>query len=147
MAQPTELEQELALKTGIAETELIIIDDDPLFRLMLQDYLYETEEMGSELFDNGALFLSKYKSDDKRKIILDYEFDKGPDGLEVLKRLKKINPMAKVIVVSGVDDLEKALETIRSGASDYFLKTNTTVFANIVCSIKMMKELERLKFN
>ena len=93
------------------------------------------------------LFLSKYKSNDSRKIILDYEFDVGPNGLVVLQLIKEINPLAIIIVVSAQDDLEKALETIRQGATDYFLKTNKTVFANIVSSLLKLKELEKNKLN
>jgi len=146
MAQPIEQEKEVNPATLTGEMEVIIIDDDPLFRLMLQDYLLE-EGIGSELFDNGITFLEKYKAGDFRKIILDYEFGMGPDGLTVLKKIIAINPLARIIVVSGVDDLEKAVETIRYGATDYFLKTSTTVFANILCSLIKLRQLEKLKLN
>ena len=92
-------------------------------------------------------FLKGYRNSDSRKIILDYEFDKGPNGLEVLKKIKMINPLAVVIVVSGQDDLEKAVETLRQGATDYFVKTNKTVFANILCSLIKIKEMEKNKLN
>ena len=65
----------------------------------------------------------------------------------VLQLIKEINPLAIIIVVSAQDDLEKALETIRQGATDYFLKTNKTVFANIVSSLLKLKELEKNKLN
>ena len=125
----------------------IIIDDDQSFSFMLKDYLQSTLDIKSELFSNGNDFLSKYKSNDSRKIILDYEFDVGPNGLVVLQLIKEINPLAIIIVVSAQDDLEKALETIRQGATDYFLKTNKTVFANIVSSLLKLKELEKNKLN
>jgi len=147
MAQPVASEKELELLSKTNEVHVSIIDDDPLFRLMLQDYLLENGPWGSELFENGTDFLKNYKSNDTRKIILDYDFETGPTGLEILKGIKKINPLAKVIIVSGMDDLEKALQTIRNGATDYFLKSNETVFPNILCSLTKIFDLDKQKLN
>jgi len=147
MSQPIEQPSKINPETGADKSEVIIIDDDQSFSFMLKDYLQSTLDIKSELFSNGNDFLSKYKSNDGRKIILDYEFDIGPNGLVVLQMIKEINPLAIIIVVSAQDDLEKALETIRQGATDYFLKTNKTVFANIVSSLLKLKELEKNKLN
>ncbi|MBK7571744.1 MAG: response regulator [Bacteroidetes bacterium] len=147
MSQPIEQPSKINPETGADKSEVIIIDDDQSFSFMLKDYLQSTLDIKSELFSNGNDFLSKYKSNDSRKIILDYEFDVGPNGLVVLQLIKEINPLAIIIVVSAQDDLEKALETIRQGATDYFLKTNKTVFANIVSSLLKLKELEKNKLN
>ena len=147
MSQPIEQPSKINPETGADKSEVIIIDDDQSFSFMLKDYLQSTLDIKSELFSNGNDFLSKYKSNDSRKIILDYEFDVGPNGLVVLQLIKEINQFAIIIVVSAQDDLEKALETIRQGATDYFLKTNKTVFANIVSSLLKLKELEKNKLN
>jgi DNA-binding NtrC family response regulator len=147
MSKPTEKPGEAILDTGAATIEIAIIDDDRLFSIMLQDYLLSSGDMMSEIFNNGKDFLSKYKPNDTRKIILDYEFDEGPDGLAILKKIKAINPLANVIIVSGQDDLEKAIDTLRKGATDYFLKTNNTVFANIFCSLVKIRDMEKSKLN
>ncbi len=147
MKQPVEKLQEVSIDALDGTSEVIIVDDDPVFTFMLQDYLLTSGELRSEIFDNGTKFLDNYKSNDVRKIILDYEFSEGPDGLAVLREIKKINPMAWVIIVSGQDDLEKAVETIRMGATDYFLKTNKTVMANILCSIVKLREIEKSRLN
>ncbi len=129
------------------EFEIYIVDDDPAFSFMLKDYILSAMEMESKHFTNGTEFLKKYKANDSRKIILDYEFSEGPNGLLVLQKIKELNPTAVVIVVSGQDDLEKAIDTLRNGATDYFLKTNKTVFANIQCSLKKIIAMERNKWN
>jgi DNA-binding NtrC family response regulator len=128
-------------------TQIAIIDDDPGFSFMLKDYLLSSAEMKSELFSNGGEFLRNYQPNDNRKIILDYEFSEGPNGLIVLQKIKAMNPMAVVIIVSAQDDLEKAIETLRNGATDYFLKINKTVFANILCSLLKINEMEKNKLN
>jgi DNA-binding NtrC family response regulator len=130
-----------------SNSEITIVDDDPSFSFMLKDYLMSAGQFECQLYTTGDAFLRDYHSGDNRRIILDYEFTDGLNGLEVLKRIKEINPRAMVIVVSAQDDLEKAIEMLRRGAADYFLKTNKTVFANILCSLAKISEMERNKLN
>ena len=46
----------------------------------------------------------------------------GMDGLQCLKRIKKIYPEAIVVMVSGISDEGVAKEAIRYGAYDYLTK-------------------------
>ncbi|MEY4594628.1 MAG: hypothetical protein RIQ47_1038 [Bacteroidota bacterium] len=144
--------EQLKLK-GLEEisqsSQIVIVDDDPSFSIMLKDYLISACDFNAELFSNGEQFLSEYQKDDRRIIILDYDFGKNSslNGLSILKAVKLKNPYATVIMVSGQDDVETAIETIRNGASDYFLKSNKTVFTNVVNAIVKVLELERLKLN
>ena len=147
MPQPTEKSKQATIDEATRSTEIAIVDDDPGFSFMLKDYLLSSGDLKSELYKNGNDFLKSYRSGDSRKIILDYEFEEGPNGLEVLNKIKALNPMAIIIIVSGQDDLEKAVETLRKGATDYFLKTNKTVFANILCSLMKIDKMEKNKWN
>ena len=147
MQQPTEKPEEVSVEEITGRAEIAIVDDDHGFSFMLKDYLLSSLDLKSDLFSNGNDFLKNYSSHDTRKIILDYEFDEGPNGLIVLRKIKAVNPMAVVIIVSGQDNLEKAVETLRNGATDYFLKTNKTVFANILCSLRKIEEMEKNKWN
>jgi ActR/RegA family two-component response regulator len=128
---------------------IAIVDDNQSFSLILSDYLLDECNLHSKKYTNGNDFLSEYKSGDDRIIILDYDFgkDNGPNGLVILKRIKEINPIARVIMVSGQDNLEVAIETMRQGAVDYFIKTNKTVFPTIVCSILKLIDIEKMRYN
>jgi DNA-binding NtrC family response regulator len=46
----------------------------------------------------------------------------GPDGLEVLRVAKQLNPLSYVVVMTGYSSIETAIESIRSGAFDYLTK-------------------------
>jgi DNA-binding NtrC family response regulator len=46
----------------------------------------------------------------------------GLDGLETLKRIKGIDPDVEVIMVTAVNDIQKASEAIKLGARDYIVK-------------------------
>ena len=109
MTQPIEKPLEVNIENAEGDTEIIIVDDDPGFSFMLKDYLLSFAQWNSELFSNGNDFLKSYNLNDKRKIILDYEFKEGPNGLAILQKIKTLNPMSVVIIVSGLYDLEKAV--------------------------------------
>jgi len=128
---------------------IAIVDDNLSFSLILSDYLLDECSLHSKKYTNGNDFLNEYVAGDDRIIILDYDFgkDNGPNGLVILKRIKEINPLARVIMVSGQDNLEVAIETMRHGAVDYFIKTNKTVFPTIVCSILKLIDIEKMRYN
>ena len=147
MQHYAEQPRETTFKVADSNMDIAIIDDDPGFSFMLKDFLYSESQWECQIFSNGDDFLKTYASNDSRRIVLDYEFSDGPQGLTILKKIKSINPMATVIMVSGQDDLEKAVETLRQGATDYFLKTNKTVFANVACSLKKIVAMEKNKLN
>jgi DNA-binding NtrC family response regulator len=46
----------------------------------------------------------------------------GPDGMEVLKAAKELNPLSYVVVMTGYSSIETAIESIRCGAFDYLAK-------------------------
>jgi len=46
----------------------------------------------------------------------------GVDGVELLKRIREINPEAGFLIVTGHGTVETAVEALKSGADDYILK-------------------------
>ncbi|MFN8166307.1 MAG: response regulator [Bacteroidia bacterium] len=132
-----------------AKPSIVLIDDDVAFSAMLSEFLRAEVNMRTDMYMNGRHFLEDYKASDTRIIILDYDFTNvdGPDGLSVLREIKRINPFAIVIMVSGQDNVEIAVETLREGASDYFYKLNKTVFPNILSSIIKLLEIEKKRLN
>jgi DNA-binding NtrC family response regulator len=128
-------------------TQLIMVDDESWFRELISEYLYDQCRLGTEQFSSSSRFIQSYREGDERIIILDYEFTNDVNGLTVLKHIRQVNPFASVIMLSGQDDLEAAVETLRYGAADYFVKTNKTVFANVLSSIIKLLELKRIERN
>ena len=59
-------------------------------------------------------------------IVLDYYLnairEDAQTGIEILKQIKKMKPDTNVIMISGQEDMETAVETIRHGAYDYIIK-------------------------
>jgi YesN/AraC family two-component response regulator len=90
---------------GIRESLKLILDKD-----------YEIIEA-----TNGKECLENLKTNPVDLILMDIKMPKD-SGLEILKKIKLINPAIKVIMVTGYKSVETATEAIKAGASDYIVK-------------------------
>ena len=102
---------------------ILIVDDDGDLRLTLCEYL-ESRNFIVSSARNGSEAISLIQS---RRHAFDIMFTDlmmppGPDGLEVLKVAKQLNPLSCVVVMTGYSSIGTAIESIRSGAFDYLTK-------------------------
>ncbi len=67
-----------------------------------------------------ALELMKEKLFDV--VILDVKMPGGMDGIEALREMKKIQPLAEVLLLTGHASVETSIEGMKLGAFDYILK-------------------------
>jgi len=105
------------------KTRMLVVDDDSDLRLTLCEYL-ETRNFTVTSARNGSEAISLLQS---RKFTFDMIFTDlvmppGPDGMEVLKVAKELNPFCYVVVMTGYSSIETAIESIRCGAFDYLAK-------------------------
>jgi len=97
-----------------------IIDDEPVIHDVLGQLLtsegYEVESSSS-----GEEALEKHSSESYDVILLDVLMP-GMDGIEVLRRIKKIDPLAAVIIITAYASVESAIDAMKIGALDYIQK-------------------------
>lgn len=55
-------------------------------------------------------------------VILDIKMPGGMDGIETLREMKRIQPLAEVILLTGHASVETSIEGMKLGAFDYLLK-------------------------
>jgi DNA-binding NtrC family response regulator len=55
-------------------------------------------------------------------VILDIKMPGGMDGIETLREMKKIQPLAEVILLTGHASVETSIEGMKLGAFDYLIK-------------------------
>ena len=105
--------------------KILIVDDEQTIRFSLKALF---ENKGYETFEAGdgasALALVKGRAGKGVKpdvVLLDVQL---PDmnGLKVLQEIKKRNPEACVIIVTGFGSVPQSVEAMSHGASDYVLK-------------------------
>jgi two-component system response regulator AtoC len=99
---------------------ILVIDDDDAVRRILNDYLIE-EGHDVVCCSNALCGLEEYKRAGFDVVLSDIRM-KGMDGLTFLTEIKKIDPEAKVIMITAYGTVENAVDAMKSGAFDYIKK-------------------------
>ena len=103
-------------------TEILIIDDNPDIRNILNDLIsdagYETR-----LAANYNQALSEIDKKLPDVAIIDVKLDKGDnDGIELLSNIKSKDKDIPVIIISGHANIEMAVNSLKSGAFEFIQK-------------------------
>jgi len=83
-------------------------------------------------------------------ISIDYNLP-GMNGIELMMRVKEIDPMAMVILVSGQETREVIVDAYHKGASDYIIKNESlnanfaNAIDNLAANVRLRKEVEVLR--
>lgn len=122
--EPLRLHDHSASSSGslpnlVEKERILIVDDSPVVRRAFAQYLqnrYECTEAGTvtEAFE-------LLKSREYELVITDVIMP-GMSGIELLRRVVERYPTTAVVVVSGVDRPQRALDAVRLGAFDYLIK-------------------------
>ena len=100
---------------------LLLVDDEPgICRVLgasLEDmgYVVTTAESGTEA-------LARFEKDPFPQILVTDIKMPGMNGIDLLKAVKKSRPECEVIMVTGHGDIDLAVESLRSGATDFVTK-------------------------
>jgi DNA-binding NtrC family response regulator len=97
-----------------------IIDDEPIIHEVLGELL-TTEGYNVESSFNGEEALDKHSPDTYDLILLDLLMP-GMNGIEVLNKIKKIDPHAVIIIITAYASVESAISAMKKGAFDYIQK-------------------------
>tara|TARA_B100000945_G_scaffold14972_1_gene11194 strand:- start:1256 stop:2617 length:1362 start_codon:yes stop_codon:yes gene_type:complete len=135
--------------------EILVIDDNfdirNLISGILKDKNYTVREAAN--YDQAVFEIDKKIPD---LAIIDVKLDKGDkDGIELLKKIKKITDLTPIIIISGHANVEMAVESLKLGAYEFITKPFAMEqLLNIVSrgleNIKLKKEnahLENRSFN
>lgn len=142
-AAPTDL----AVSPAWAGANILIVDDDPLSREMLERRLRRQGCIPAQA-DNGAQALQLARERAIDLILLDMVMP-GMDGFQVMAHLKADALLAQipVIMLSASDEAATAVHCIKMGADDFLPKPcNTTLLlARIESSLskKRLREIQR----
>ncbi|MGZ8834630.1 MAG: HD domain-containing phosphohydrolase [Pyrinomonadaceae bacterium] len=98
---------------------LLIVDDEPAVRGVLRDLLggsYDCAEASSAEEALDQLRLSAFDL-----VISDITMS-GMSGLEMIPHIKNISPDTVIVMISGMQTMESAINALRLGAYDYLMK-------------------------
>lgn len=126
---------------------VFLVDDEPIQNEMLKDYLSERFIYDLITFESGEEALEKMDLLPE-VVILDFHlnshFPEAKDGVEILKELKEKWPDTFVIMLSGQDRIDVAIDTMKYGAYDYVVK-GESAFSRVENILNNINAYQRMK--
>jgi DNA-binding NtrC family response regulator len=104
------------------DLKIFIVDDDIFCLTLYEQFLRNLGYTNVKSFNAGDDCLAELK-EQPDLIFLDYNME-GLNGIEVLKKIKDINPAIMVYIITGQESSVVAVEAIKNGAMDYIVKTS-----------------------
>ena len=100
---------------------LLIVDDALIMRKRIRDIAEEACWQVAGEARNGVEAVSLFRAERPDLMTLDIVMPEM-DGVEALKRVMELDPKARVVMISAVDQREKLTECIDHGAIDFIVK-------------------------
>ena len=102
------------------EDKLLLVDDEEGIRKVLQISL---TDMGYTVYTapDAAQALKVFKEKNPPIVLTDIKMP-GIDGVELLRRIKREDPDAEVIMITGHGDMDLAIRSLKNEATDFITK-------------------------
>src|SRR6478736_3612756 len=100
--------------------KILIVDDQFGIRILLNE-VFQKEGYQTFQAANGVQALEIVTNHDPDLVLLDMKIP-GMDGIEILKRMKVINPDIRVIIMTAYGELDMIQEAKELGAITHFAK-------------------------
>ncbi len=126
---------------------IFLVDDEPIQNEMLKDYISERFKYQIKTYSNGEDMVKDLNLN-PAIIVLDFHLNahlpNAQNGVAVLKKIKELQSTAQVIMLSGQDKLDVAVDSMKYGAYDYVIK-GETAFSRMENIINNINELSSIK--
>jgi len=99
---------------------ILVVDDAAFMRMMIRDILAREGYVIQEAV-NGRDAIEKYRETRPDLVTLDITMPEV-DGIEALQEIRKINPEARVLMVSAMGQQKLIMDALEAGAADFLVK-------------------------
>jgi two-component system nitrogen regulation response regulator GlnG len=128
--------------------KILIVDDLEEIRVLLSVIL-KKDGYKITVADNGLSAVELFRKELSDTVIMDIKMP-GMDGIETMKRMKKIAPTVPIILMTAHGDVSTAVLAVKSGAYDYITKPFDNekiviVLKNALSELKLRREVNTLR--
>jgi DNA-binding response OmpR family regulator len=121
---------------------VLLVEDDPLFANLVVSILHEASaDFAVDFVPRLSTALARIARDHISLILADLQLPDSSGPITV-RFLRGAAPAVPIIVLSGVDDVDVALEAVREGADEYVVKGRFSV-ESLVWLIRLVLERHR----
>lgn len=100
--------------------EVIVVDDEPGLRLMIEDYL-GTQNYSVRTAEGGTALDALLRERPADVIVLDVNMP-GEDGISIARRLRQSAQRAGIVMLTAAGDEASRVAALSRGADDYIVK-------------------------
>ena len=131
--------------------KVFIVEDDPFFASILQSNLKTQEDLETTVYSTGEEMIEAL-SLNPDIVLLDYNLDEM-NGLDVLKEIRSFSSDIAVIFISGQEETDIAVNSLKYGAIHYIVKNDKSIanlygiLDEIKTSSSMLKRKKRSLFS
>jgi len=127
---------------AVCGRRLLIAEDEPLLRVSMADALRK-EGWSVDAVEDGLKGTALFEQHLHDVVVTDLVMPRV-SGLELLRRIKSLQPDTTVVMITAHGSVDKAVEAMREGAADFIAKPfsmgQLLVRLDNVCSVRLLKE-------
>ncbi|MGQ1946351.1 sigma-54-dependent transcriptional regulator [Geofilum sp. OHC36d9] len=127
--------------------KIFIVEDDPLYSSIIERILTLDASLSVYIFSSGKDLLNQLHQNPD-VITLDLGL---PDigGIELFDRIRTINPDVDIVIISGQDDINLAVDLLKKGAYEYIAKDHglQNRLQNCLKNLKLKHQLQKEVFD
>ena len=130
--------------------KILVVDDLKDMRVLLANILKE-EGYKITVADGGLSAVELFRKKLSDAVVMDIKMP-GMDGIEAMKRMKKIAPTVPIILMTAHGDINSAVHAVKLGAYDYISKPfdNKKIIItlnNALNELRLKDEIKKLRSN
>lgn len=127
---------------------IYVVEDNKLYNRLVVDFLQKQGMKNVKSFYSGKDCLNAIKQGENPDIVIQDYYLEDSTGIAVLQAVKKRSKRSEFIFLTGNEDLEVAVNSIKYGAFDYIIKDNDIALKKVFSKIdKISKILDLEKRN
>ncbi len=127
---------------SICGHRLLVVEDEPLLRITMADALRK-EGWSVDVAEDGVKGAALFEQHLHDLVLTDLVMPRM-GGMDLLKRIKALQPDTTVVIITAHGTVERAVEAMREGAGDFIAKpfsmAQLLVRLSNVCSVRMLRE-------